>query len=281
MISVAGFSFLMEGFERRRLVDQAPGDAPLTVVSPRFGLQRGRKTHMRWKIPAGALMALAFLIPAGPAVAQTASPGPSEACQTVERKVYTDIRELVTIDLDTATDLEVRVLAGQILTAANADSLPVLPQAIQERLGGTADDLRAFLKTDLQNAWSTALRITVVRTLTDAGAHVEAAAQKALDDGTIDAYLAYLNEALYVARALDCASEPPSTSTSPPTSTPGATPSATAAVAPTPAPSTSEGGGLPVTGAGSATVAGIGGVLLVLGAAGYLIGRRRRSRFVA
>ncbi|WBB65677.1 LPXTG cell wall anchor domain-containing protein [Micromonospora sp. WMMD812] len=234
---------------------------------------------MRWKIPAGVLMALAFLIPAAPAVAQTESPGLNEACQTVERKVYKDIRELVTIDLDTATDVEVRVLAAQILAAANADSLPVLPRVLQERLDGTADDLRAFLKADAQKAWSTDLRITVVRTLTDAGANVKAAAQKVLDDGAIDTYLAYLNNGLYDARALDCASQP--------TPTPSATPSATTTAAPTPVSSASpgapggEGGGLPVTGAGTATVAGIGGVLLLLGGAGYLIGRRRRSRFVA
>ncbi|MEV1286642.1 LPXTG cell wall anchor domain-containing protein [Micromonospora sp. NPDC049679] len=234
---------------------------------------------MRRKIPAGILMALVFLIPAAPAVAQTESPGLNEACQTVERKVYKDIPELVTIDLDTATNVEVRVLAYQILAAANADSLPVLPDAIQERLAGTADDLRAFLKADVQNAWSTALRVTVVRTLTGAGTNVKADAKKTLDEGTVDAYLAYLNNGLYAARALDCASQP--------TPTPSATPSATTTVAPTPASSTSlgapggEGGGLPVTGADTATVAGIGGALLLLGGAGYLIGRRRRSRFVA
>ena len=104
---------------------------------------------MRRNIPAGVLMALALLIPAVPAVAQTGSPGLNEACQTVERKVYKDIRELVTIDLDTASDIDVRVLADQILTAARADSLTTLPGRIQERLDGNADDLRAFLKTDL------------------------------------------------------------------------------------------------------------------------------------
>ncbi|MFE9651664.1 LPXTG cell wall anchor domain-containing protein [Micromonospora sp. NPDC006431] len=243
---------------------------------------------MRWKIPAGVLMALAFLIPAAPAVAQTEPPGLNEACQTVERKVYKDIRELLTIDLDAATNVEVRVLANQILAAANADSLPVLPDAIQERLDGTADDLRAFLKADVQNAWSTALRVTVVRTLTGAGANVKAAAQKALDEGTVDAYLAFLNNGLYAARALDCASQPAPTATSQPTPTPSATPSATTTIAPAPASSASlgapgggEGGGLPVTGDDTATVAGIGGALLLLGGAGYLIGRRRRSRFVA
>ncbi|SCL50213.1 ALF repeat-containing protein [Micromonospora chersina] len=242
---------------------------------------------MRWKLPAGVLMALAFLIPAVPATAQTEPPVLNEACQTVERKVYTDIRELVTIDLDTATNVEVRVLANQILAAANADSLPVLPDAIQEHLDGTADELRAFLKADVQNAWSTALRVTVVRTLTGAGANVKAAAQKALDEGTVDAYLAYLNNGLYAARALDCASQPAPTPTAQPVPTPSATPSATTTIAPAPAPSASlgapggEGGGLPVTGANTAAVAGIGGALLLLGGAGYLIGRRRRSRFVA
>ncbi|MFE9205044.1 ALF repeat-containing protein [Micromonospora sp. NPDC007230] len=243
---------------------------------------------MRWKLPAGVLMALAFLVPAAPAMAQTEPPVLNEACQTVERKVYKDIRELLTIDLDTATNVEVRVLANQILAAAKADSLPVLPDAIQERLDGTADDLRAFLKADVQNAWSTALRVTVVRTLTGAGANVKAAAQKALDEGTVDAYLAYLNNGLYAARALDCASQPAPTATSQPTPTPSTTPSATTTIAPAPASSASlgapgggEGGGLPVTGDDTATVAGIGGALLLLGGAGYLIGRRRRSRFVA
>jgi LPXTG-motif cell wall-anchored protein len=41
------------------------------------------------------------------------------------------------------------------------------------------------------------------------------------------------------------------------------------------------GGGLPVTGSNAGVVAGIGGALLVLGGVGYLLGRRRRSRFVA
>ncbi|MFB9543430.1 LPXTG cell wall anchor domain-containing protein [Micromonospora sagamiensis] len=78
----------------------------------------------------------------------------------------------------------------------------------------------------------------------------------------------------------------PPTATPTPTTTASATPSATPTGAPTAAPSASagaggEGGGLPVTGAGTATVAGVGGVLLILGGAGYLIARRRRTRFVA
>ncbi|WP_433552404.1 LPXTG cell wall anchor domain-containing protein [Micromonospora zamorensis] len=241
---------------------------------------------MRWKVPAGALLALAFLIPAAPAMAQTESPGLNAACQTIERKVYQDIGKLVAIDLDTVTTAQLRLLAYRILADADANSFPVLPGALRERLEGSADDLRAFLKTDVQKAWLTDLRVSVGRTMTDAGPNVKAAAQKVLDEGAIDAYLAYLNDGLYAARALDCASQP--TPTSQPT--PSATPSATTTVAPTPTSSASlaapggedgEGGGLPVTGANTATVAGIGGALLLLGGAGYLIGRRRRSSFVA
>ncbi|MFC8615346.1 LPXTG cell wall anchor domain-containing protein [Micromonospora purpureochromogenes] len=79
----------------------------------------------------------------------------------------------------------------------------------------------------------------------------------------------------------------PPTSEPTPTPTPTATPSATTTVAPTPASSASpgapggEGGGLPVTGAGTATLAGVGGALLLLGGLGYLTARRRRTRFVA
>ncbi|WFE41728.1 ALF repeat-containing protein [Micromonospora sp. WMMD998] len=248
---------------------------------------------MRWKIPAGVLMALALLIPAAPALAQTGHPGLDSACQTVERKVYKDIRDLITIDLDTASNTELRVLTAQILAEANAESLPVLPDAIQKALKGSEDELRAFLKTGVQSAWSVALRVTVVRTLTDAGPNVQAATQKVLDDPSIDAYLVYLNYGLYIARELDCASTPtptptPTTAQPTPTPTPTPTPSTTTTVVPTSAPAVTpgapgggEGGGLPVTGTDTATVAGIGGVLLLLGGAGFVIGRRRRSRFVA
>ncbi len=76
---------------------------------------------MRWKISAGLLLALAILVPAASAAAQTGSPRVIKAsCQTI---VYADIREMVTIDLDTASDIDVRVLANQILTVARAESL--------------------------------------------------------------------------------------------------------------------------------------------------------------
>lgn len=83
----------------------------------------------------------------------------------------------------------------------------------------------------------------------------------------------------------------------PPTGEPAPTASPTATAAPTSsAPSTAPsaspavpgdggtggaGGGLPVTGANSAAVAGSGVALLLLGGAGYLVARRRRTRFVA
>ncbi|MDG4799290.1 LPXTG cell wall anchor domain-containing protein [Micromonospora sp. WMMD980] len=238
---------------------------------------------MRSKLAAGVLVALAFLIPAAPAAAQAQTPGLDPACQTVERKVYKDIRELVTIDLDTATTTQVRLLANQILAEANREQLTALPDAIQERLDGTADELRAFLKADLSGAWLAALRVEAYRTLTNAGPNVQDAAKKALDDGSIDVLLAYLNNGVYEARELDCKSQPTAT----PTSQPTATPSATTTAVPTSAPSVSpgapggEGGGLPVTGSDTATVAGIGGALLLLGGVGFVIGRRRRARFVA
>ncbi|MGC4889201.1 LPXTG cell wall anchor domain-containing protein [Micromonospora sp. DT227] len=245
---------------------------------------------MRWKLSAGVLVALAFLIPAAPAQAQV--PGLDPACQTVERKVYKDFRELITIDVDTATNTELRLLAYRLLAEASAESLPVLPKAIEDRLNGTADELRAFLKSDVQGRWQTDLRVKTNQAMTGAGPNVRAATQKALDDGSIDVLLAFLNTGLHDARALDCAAQPTPTATPTvqPTPTATATPSASTTVVPTAAPSVSpgapggeggEGGGLPVTGSDTATVAGIGGTLLLLGGVGYVIGRRRRARFVA
>ncbi|PTA47120.1 LPXTG cell wall anchor domain-containing protein [Micromonospora sp. RP3T] len=242
---------------------------------------------MRWKLSAGVLVALAFLIPAAPAAAQAQVPGLDPACQTVERKVYKDFRELITIDVDTATNAELRLLGYRLLAEAQAESLLVLPKAIEDRLNGTADDLRAFLKSDVQDRWQTDLRVKTNQAMTGAGPNVRAATQKALDDGSIDVLLAFLNTGLYDARALDCAAQPTATPTVQPTPTASASPSASTTVAPTAAPSVSpgapggEGGGLPVTGSDTATVAAIGGTLLLLGGVGYVIGRRRRARFVA
>jgi LPXTG-motif cell wall-anchored protein len=239
---------------------------------------------MRRKLSAGVLLALAFLIPAAPAMAQAPAPVLNSACQTAEPKVYKDIRRLVTIDLDTATNVQVRILANQILAVALDESLTDLPGAVQDHLDGTTDDLRAFLKEGWLDTWTRDLRIAVGQTMTGAGLHVKTAAQKALDDGNIDAYLAYLNDGLYSARALDCASQPsPSQSASTPSVTPSASMSAVAIPASSAGVGASggEGGGLAVTGAATGTAVAIGGALLLLGGAGYVIGRRRRSRFVA
>jgi hypothetical protein len=46
-------------------------------------------------------------------------------------------------------------------------------------------------------------------------------------------------------------------------------------------PTTGKGGGLAITGTQAATVAGVGGALLLIGGMGYLIAHRRRTRFVA
>ena len=242
---------------------------------------------MRGRILAGVVIALALVIPAAPAAAHVESPGLDAACETVERKIFTDIRKLVTIDLDTATDTQLELLATQILSAARADGLPVLPDAVQDALKGPGENLRPFLKNSVLKAWSVSLRISVGRTMTNAGPKVDAAAQEVLDAEGVDAYLAYLNDGLYAARELDCAAQP--------SPSPSVAPSATPTVAPSATPSAGagnpggdgegdeggEGGGLPVTGADTGAVAGIGGALLLIGGVGYLVGRRRRSRFVA
>ncbi|WP_203794105.1 ALF repeat-containing protein, partial [Actinoplanes couchii] len=229
---------------------------------------------MRRNITAGVLMALALLVPAAPAAAHAAAPGLDATCQTVERKLFTDIRKLITIDLDTATDTEIRVVANQIQAAAKADALPVLPGAIQEALDGTAEELKAFLKTGALSAWKVDLRVSVTRTLNNAGPKVKAGAQDVLKDGGTDVMLTWLNEGLYAARALDCAAQPsPSasitSSPSPSTTTsvkPSTSPSTTTTAEPTPSPSTSSsapgtGGSLPITGSSTGTVAAIGGAL--------------------
>ncbi|GAA1789937.1 hypothetical protein GCM10009682_10030 [Luedemannella flava] len=260
---------------------------------------------MRSRIRVGVLLALAVLVPAAPAVAYAASSGPNASCQPVERKVYQDIRELVTIDLETASDTDVRLLANQIQAAAKANALTSLPGRLQERLDGPAEDLRAFLRTNLQTVWTIDLRVAVGQTMTGAGANVQAAAQKVLDEGTIAALLAYLNDGLYAARALDCASTttppasastsaspsvpastsaspsvPASTSASPTRTTTSAptSPSATsAAPTPTTAASTPAGGSMPVTGTNTGIIATVGGILLFVGGASILLARRRRT----
>ena len=40
-------------------------------------------------------------------------------------------------------------------------------------------------------------------------------------------------------------------------------------------------GGLPVTGQSTGLIAGLGALLLAVGAGGYLVAKRRRTRFVA
>jgi LPXTG-motif cell wall-anchored protein len=235
---------------------------------------------MRWSIPAGVVMALAILVPAAPAVAQSGTPGLNASCQTVERKVYKDMREFVTGDLDGDSVTQVRVLANQILAEATAESLNNLPFQLQERLDGSAADLLAFLKTDLVAVWTIDLRVAVNQTMAGAGTNVRAAAQKALDTGNVDAYLAYLNDGLYVARALDCASAPPasaSAATSPPPSVPAsASPvSASAAVSVSTSVSASAAGTLPTTGTNTSLLVLGGAALILFGIGAVLVARVR------
>jgi hypothetical protein len=81
------------------------------------------------------------------------------------------------------------------------------------------------------------------------------------------------------------ASTPPSASASA-SASPSASASASATVSPSAVPAPAgddgtDGGGLPVTGAKAATMAGGGAVLLIAGLVGFLLARRRRTRFVA
>lgn len=232
---------------------------------------------MRWSVPAGVLMALALLVPAAQAVAETGSPGLNQACQTIERRVYKDIPKLVTIDLDTASDSQVRVLANQILSEARAESLGNMPRSIQERLDGTADDLRAFLKTTLLRVWTGDLRLAVDQTFTTAGPHEKAAAQAVLDaPTTTDGYLAYLNDGMYVARALDCASASASPSPSASAST-SPSPSASVSASSSVSSSAAAAGTLPTTGTNSGLLALGGGVLILFGGGIVLVARRLRT----
>jgi len=69
--------------------------------------------------------------------------------------------------------------------------------------------------------------------------------------------------------------------TTSPTASPSASPPTGQPSASATPPATGEGGGMPVTGTQAATVGGIGGALLLVGAVSYLVARRRRTRFVA
>jgi hypothetical protein len=88
------------------------------------------------------------------------------------------------------------------------DSLSGLGSRLQVAMGGTEADLLAFLTTTMPTLWFIDLRIAVNRTMVNAGPNVREAAQKALDSQTVDAYLAYLNHDLYLARSRDCVYQP-------------------------------------------------------------------------
>ncbi len=211
---------------------------------------------MRVKALFGVAIALAFLIPAAPAAAQAAAPGLSETCQTIERRVYKDLRTLIDIDPDTAGYAEVRLRVARILSEATAESLPVLPDAAQDALAGSADDLRAFLKTGMQIVWSDDLRVLVTQSLSTGGTNVKAAAGKVLDKHTIETLLAYLNDGLHVARELDCRATPTPVQ---------------------PQPSSTPGGALPTTGANTSALAFGGAGLIAFGLATVLLARRTRA----
>jgi hypothetical protein len=152
---------------------------------------------MRWKIPAGVVLALALLTPP----ASAAAAAQTTTCPTVF--VYADFRERVTIDLDTASDTEVRLLANQLQAEAKAEKLTTSPGRFQTALDGTPENLRTYLKSGWQSSWRIDLRVAVNQTMSAGGPNVKAAAQVVLDDGTVEAFLAFQNDGRYLARAAD------------------------------------------------------------------------------
>lgn len=140
--------------------------------------------------------------------------------------MYKDIRELTTIDPDTADITEVQILANQLLTKANDDSFVATPRALQEALDGGDDDLRKFIKTGIHATWSTDLAIKISQAMTAGDTNVDVTAQEVLDTSSMDAHLAFLNDGLYAAHELDCATQAtptPSATTAHRSSTPTST----------------------------------------------------------
>ncbi|WP_433064817.1 ALF repeat-containing protein [Dactylosporangium sp. CS-033363] len=153
---------------------------------------------MRWKIPAGVVLTLALLAPAAAAPSAASA---ATTCPTVF--VYADFRSLVTIDLDTASDTEVRLLANQLQAEAKAEKLTTSPGRFQTALDGTPENLRTYLKSGWQGSWRIDLRVAVNQTMAAGGPNVKAAAQVVLDNGTVEAFLAFQNDGRYLARAAD------------------------------------------------------------------------------
>ncbi|MEU8079284.1 LPXTG cell wall anchor domain-containing protein [Catellatospora citrea] len=266
---------------------------------------------MRWKVLAGAVVALAWLAPAVPAAAnEPAQIGLSQACELARPMSYPDLEPLLDVDVDAMTDGEVRVKVNQVLSASK-DIYALVTVAAQDALDGRKEgpekDTRDFLTSVAQSRWYTDVRLLTNQTMAAGGPAVKEAANKVLGDDTIAAMLGYLNEGQHAARAQDYRDLVTEAKR---TGGPEVGKAATTALAgtfedlrvflcsgwraahnkdqaavtpspkptPTPAQTVTPGGPtLPVTGSNTMVLLIVGASLVVCGAAGVVLARRRRA----
>ncbi|GAA2387072.1 hypothetical protein Cme02nite_21620 [Catellatospora methionotrophica] len=261
---------------------------------------------MRWKILAGAAIALAWLAPAAPAAAaEPAQIGLSQACGLGQPVTYPDLGPLLDRDVDAMTDIEARIAVNQVL-AASKGVYNRTAEVAQEALDGKTD-LRTFLKSGARSVWYTDVRLRTSQTMAAGGVHVKEAASTALDDGSVGALLGFLNEGQHTARTQDyrdlattaketggpavveaataalngtfedlrvflCSGWQAAHDKDQAAGTPSATPTAAPTLSATPSPGT-----LPITGPNTMSLLIVGASLITVGAAGIMIARRVRA----
>lgn len=271
---------------------------------------------MRWKTLAGIAIALAWLVPAVPAVAAASAPaqiGLDEACRLGQPVSYPDLRSLLDVDVDAMTDVEVRVRVNQVLAASKGLYVGVAARAqdaLDGKLEGEEKDSRNFLQSRALLEWKSDLLVLTSQVMSTGGAHVKDAAGKALDAGTVAAAFDFLNTGQHTAREQDYRDlVKEAQRTGGPEVVKAATAAldgtfqdlrvflcsgwraaydkdqaVTATATPTrtapPAPGLPA-PGLPVTGSNTTTLLVVGASLIVLGTAGVVIARRARTRTAA
>ncbi|WP_196279856.1 ALF repeat-containing protein [Catellatospora paridis] len=270
---------------------------------------------MRWKTLAGVVIALAWLAPAVPAAAnEPVQIGLSQACKLGQPVSYPDLQPLLDVDVDAMTDSQVRVKVDQVL-AASKGIYGRVAEAAQEALDGKKEgpekDTRDFLKSGAQSRWYTDVRLLTSQTMAAGGPAVKEAANKVLGVDSIGAMLGFLDEGQHTARAQDyrdlvteakrtggpevgkaataalagtfedlrvflCSGWLAAHAKDQATVTP--TPRPTSASTPTPVQAvTPSGPTLPVTGSNTVALLIVGASLVICGAAGVVIARRRRA----
>lgn len=267
---------------------------------------------MRWRMLAGAAIALAWLAPAAPAAAnEPAHIGLSQACKLGQPVSYPDLRPLLDVDVDAMTDTEVRVRVNQVLSAGKG-FYGLVAGAAQDALDGKKEgpekDTRDFLTSGAESRWYTDVRLLTNQTMAAGGPAVKEAANKVLADDTIAGMLGFLNDGQHTARTQDYRNlVTEAKSTSGPEVGKAATaalagtfedlrvflcsgwaaahakdqvtvtPTPSSASTPTPGQTVTAGGpALPVTGTNTVALLIVGASLVVCGAAGVVIARRRQ-----